>query len=250
MQYTIRELAELAGVSTRTLRWYDRLGLLQPSRQDNGYRSYGPAEVDDLQQILFYRELGLSLEDIASVLQSGDFDAVTALRQHLTALRERRDRLDGLITTVELTMVAAEKGTTMSDAEKFEAFKQKALKENEENYGAEIREKYGEETIKESNTKFAGLSEEHYAASEAVREQLESTLKEAFAQGDPHSELSAKAAQLHKEWLCYFWPKYSPEQHKGVTQMYVDDERFTAYYDKLAPGITVFLRDAVWAWLG
>lgn len=249
MHYTIKQLADLAGVSTRTLRWYDKQGLLQPSRQDNGYRSYDSSDVDRLQHILFYREMGLSLEDIQTVLRSQGFDANAALRDHLTALTEQRFKLDRLIDAVEKTIVAKERGIPMSDAEKFEAFKQQALQENEEEYGEEIRERYGEETVKASNAKFAGLSEEQYKQSERVRELFEQTLKQAFEQSDCTGDLAVEAAKLHKQWLSFFWPSYSPEAHKGVTQMYVDDERFTQHYDRIAAGITVFLRDAVWAWL-
>ncbi|NLG10345.1 MAG: MerR family transcriptional regulator [Coriobacteriaceae bacterium] len=249
MYYTTKQLASLAGVSTRTLRWYDKQGLLQPSRQDNGYRSYDSSDVDRLQHILFYREMGLPLEDIHTLLRSESFDATEALYDHLAALKERRAQLDRLIVTVEETIVSKEKGTTMSDAQKFEAFKQKALRENEEKYGEEIREKYGDETVRASNTKFAGLSEEQYQQSEQVRELFEQTLKQAFEQGDCTGAQAVEAAKLHKQWLSFFWPSYSPEAHKGVTQMYVDDERFTQHYDRIAPGITVFLRDSVWAWL-
>jgi len=249
MHYTIKQLADLAGVSTRTLRWYDKQGLLQPSRQDNGYRSYDSSDVDRLQHILFYREMGLSLEDIQTVLRSQGFDANAALRDHLTALTEQRFKLDRLIDAVEKTIVAKERGIPMSDAEKFEAFKQQALQENEEEYGEEIRERYGEETVKASNAKFAGLSEEQYKQSEQIRELFEQTLKQAFQQSDCTGDLAVEAAKLHKQWLSFFWPSYSPEAHKGVTQMYVDDERFTQHYDRIAAGITVFLRDAVWAWL-
>lgn len=193
--------------------------------------------------------MGLSLEDIQTVLRSQGFDANAALRDHLTALTEQRFKLDRLIDAVEKTIVAKERGIPMSDAEKFEAFKQQALQENEEEYGEEIRERYGEETVKASNAKFAGLSEEQYKQSEQIRELFEQTLKQAFEQSDCTGDLAVEAAKLHKQWLSFFWPSYSPEAHKGVTQMYVDDERFTQHYDRIAAGITVFLRDAVWAWL-
>ena len=89
------------------------------------------------------------------------------------------------------------------------------------------------------------MSKEQYAEVEATTEKLNETLKTAFEQGDPASELAQKACKLHKDWLCYFWDSYSKEAHIGVTQMYVDDPRFTEYYDKIAPGCAVFLRDAV-----
>jgi DNA-binding transcriptional MerR regulator len=250
MHYTIKQLAELAGVTTRTLRWYDKLGLLRASRQDNGYRIYDPNAVDRLQHILFYRELGLPLEDISSLLHSKDYSPTSALREHLAALRERRGHLDQLINTVERTIDATEKGEPMSDTEKFAAFKQKSLRDNEEKYGAEIRERYGEDVVKASNAKFAGLTQRQWEESEALRMRLETTLAEALKQGDPASETARQAARLHKEWLGFFLPNYSPELHKGLAQMYVDDPRFKANYEKIAPGATEFLRDAIWAWLG
>jgi hypothetical protein len=138
----------------------------------------------------------------------------------------------------------------MSDKEKFEAFKKEALRENEERYGTEIRERYGDAEVEASNHRFAGMTQERFATSEELRERLEATLKQALDQDDPASELARKAAELHKEWLCFFWPDYSPEKHKGVTQMYVSDPRFKEHYDKIAPGAAEFLRDAVWSWLG
>ena len=89
------------------------------------------------------------------------------------------------------------------------------------------------------------MTREQYARMEALTQELNDTLKAAFAQGDPASELAQKACELHKRWLCFFWDSYSREAHLGVTQMYVDDPRFTEYYDKIAPGCAEFLRDAV-----
>ena len=131
MDYSIQELAALTGVTSRTLRWYDRIGLLKARRLDNGYRCYGPAEVDRLQQILFYRELGVELEQIRRILDDPAFDPSTALRQHLEALLRQQERVRGLIHTVERTLQSLERKCPMSDKEKFEAFKRQAVEENE-----------------------------------------------------------------------------------------------------------------------
>jgi DNA-binding transcriptional MerR regulator len=248
MDYRIGQLAQLAGVSERTLRWYERQGLLRPSRLRNGYRVYTSAELDRLQHILFYRELGLSLEQIRAIVQAPDYDARATLRLHLTALKDRRAHLDSIIDAVEKTVHALEGDLPMSDEQKFEAFKRKALRENEKRYGAEIREKYGVEAAEASNARFAELTQEQHAQMEALTQRLNAALKEACEQGDPTSTLAVEACEMHREWLCYFWPHYSAQQHRGVTQMYVDDPRFTAYYDEIAPGCALFLRDAVWAW--
>ncbi|MDR1184837.1 MAG: MerR family transcriptional regulator [Coriobacteriales bacterium] len=249
MNYSIKQLADLAGVSTRTLRWYDTRGLLSPKRLPNGYRIYGANEVDQLQHILFYRELGFDLEKIATLMRADDYDVVQTLRTHLDALAVKRRQLDVLMETMNRTIATYEGGTPMSDAEKFEAFKREAIRDNEERYGAEIRGKYGEETVEASNQQFAGMTPERYAEMEALTERLHEALRQAVAQGDATNPLAREVADMHRQWLGYFWLDYTPERHKGVTQMYVEDPRFSAYYEAIVPGGAAFLRDAVWSWL-
>ncbi len=246
MEYTINKLAKLAGISTRALRYYDELGLLSPARvSSNGYRIYGQKEIDRLQQILFYRELGVSLEEIRNILASKDFDGLSALESHLTALLARREQLNLLVANVEKTIKTMKGEMIMSDQEKFEGFLQKLVDHNEHQYGEEARAKYGDERVNRSNAKVLNMSKEQFTELERLTEDLNETLKAALEQGDPASELAQKACELHKKWLCFYWDDYNKEAHKGVTQMYVDDPRFTAYYDKIAPGCAAFLRDAV-----
>lgn len=246
MEYTINKLAKFAGVSTRTLRFYDECGLLSPRRiSSNGYRIYGETEIDRLQQILFYRELGVELAEVRRILSAKNFDGQSALENHLIALRAKREQLNTLIANVEKSISAMKGEATMSDQEKFEGFKQKLIEDNERQYGEEIRARYGDDTIDCSNARIKGMTREQYAEVEQLTQELGDTLKAAFEKGDPQSELAQKACALHKKWLCVYWDNYSKEAHLGVTQMYVDNPRFTAYYDKIAPGCTVFLRDAV-----
>lgn len=246
MEYTINRLANLAGVTTRTLRYYDTLGLLSPARiSSNGYRIYGQKEVDRLQQILFYRELGVALEEVKKMLSSKEFDGQAALEIHLLQLLAKREQLNLLIANVEKTIKAAKGETMMSDQEKFDGFIQKLVQDNEQRYGKEIRAKYGDDVVNLSNDKIKGLSKAQYSEVEKLSDEVNATLKSAFEQGDPASALAQKACALHKEWLCYFWQNYSKKAHIGVAQMYVDDPRFTAYYDKISPGCAAFLRDAV-----
>ena len=121
----------------------------------------------------------------------------------------------------------------------------KIVENNEKQYGAEIRGKHGNDTIDRSNVKVKNMTKEQYKIVNALSEELNYTLKAAFEQGDPSDELAQKACKLHKEWLCAFWDNYSKEAHIGVTQMYVDDPRFTKYYDNVAVGSAKFLQDAV-----
>lgn len=251
MEYTIQKLGRLAGVSTRTLRYYDEIGLLKPARTNSsGYRIYGQREVDLLQQILFYRELGLSLEDIRSIVTDPGFDSARALREHRNQLLDKRKQLDALIANVEKTMASQEGRMTMSDQEKFEGFKKQLIEENEQKYGREIREKYGEAKVQESNRKLMNMTEEEYEKVTQLANEVNATLAEAFKTGDPSSELAQKAVELHKQWLTFYWNEYSKEAHAGLAQMYVDDERFKAYYDKDQPGTAEFLRDAVHIYTG
>lgn len=251
MEYTVQKLAKLAGISTRTLRYYDEIGLLKPARvNSSGYRIYGGEEVDRLQQILFYRELGVELEEIKAIITAPSYSKCTALREHHAKLLDKKKRLELLIANVEKTIALAEGRIKMSDQEKFEGFKNKMLAENEAKYGREIREKYGEGTVVRSNEKFMNMSEEQYAEVQELTNKLNETLKQAVASGDPAGELAQKACKMHKQWLLNFWPQYSKEAHMGLAQMYVADPRFTAYYEKIAPGCAEFLRDALRIYTG
>jgi DNA-binding transcriptional MerR regulator len=155
MEYSINALAKLAGITPRTLRWYDETGLLKPLRTTSaGYRVYGPQQVERLQDILFYRELGFELSAIGAILDNPAFDRQAALQSHLTTLEQQRNRLDALILTVQKTISTLQGETTMTDTERFEAFKRKAVEENETKYGKEAREKYGDEAVKQLATGF------------------------------------------------------------------------------------------------
>ena len=138
----------------------------------------------------------------------------------------------------------------MADKEKFEGFKKKAIDENEKKYGKEIREKYGDDTIEKSNKKFQGMSEEKYNAFTKLGEEINEKLGEALKTGNPAGELAQEVAELHKKWLQFTWPSYSKEAHAGLAQMYVCDERFTAYYDKIQVGAAEFLKEAILVYTG
>lgn len=246
MEYTIQKLAKLSGISTRALRYYDQIGLLKPARlSSSGYRIYSDPQVSRLQQILFYRELGVGLGEIGKILDAPGFSASEALRRHRELLLQKRARLDLLILNVEKTL-ACEKGeASMTDSEKFEGFKEKMIERNEQRYGKEIREKYGNEAVDQSNKKILGMTREQYEQFQSLEQELNRVLLEAFQSGDPAGETAQHAAELHRQWLSCTWTQYSPEAHAALVRMYVEDPRFTAYYDRRQPGLARFLRDAV-----
>jgi len=236
----------MSGVSARTLRHYDEIGLLKPMRlAESGYRIYGSNEVNSLQQILIYKELGFSLSDIKNLLELPGVSIEEVYSSHLFDLHKKKAQLDILINNVEKSIAAMRGEITMSDKEKFEGFKQGLIDTNEEKYGDEIRAKYGDDTIDRSNAKMKGLTKEQYDEVQRLSDELSDILKSALEQGDPASDLAREACELHRQWLCCFWDSYTKEMHRAVAQMYVDDPRFSEYYDKIAPSCAVFLRDAV-----
>lgn len=251
MEYTVKKLAALAGVSTRTLRYYDEVGILKPARiSSSGYRIYGQAEVDRLQQILFYRELEVGLDDIKEIITKKSFDTKSALREHRDRLIAKRKQIDLLLSNIDKSIEAAEGRTKMSDKEKFEGFKQKLIDENEQKYEEEIRQKYGEKVVNESNNKFMNMSQEQYREFEKLGQAVNDTLKAAMETDNPAGELGQKTADLHRQWLSFTWNGYSKEAHAGLANMYVQDERFKAYYDKIQPGAAEFLRAAILFYTG
>lgn len=245
--YTVGELAALSGVSARTLRFYEETGLLVPQRDlHNGYRRYGAADIDRLQEILLLRRLGVAVRDIAPLLSTTNAERQNALDHHLAGLREERARLDALITTVEHTLAEMRGDATMSDAEKFEGLKRKTVEDNERRYGAEARERYGDRAVDESNRKMLNMSEKDYAAWQELEVKIREMLEEVVCTpADPAGPEGERVCDLHRRWLSYTWPSYSAEAHRGLAEAYVEDERFTAYYDRNVPGCAAWLRDAV-----
>lgn len=251
MEYTVKKLAKLAGVSPRTLRYYDEIELLKPARiNSSGYRIYGQNEVNKLQQILFYRELGLKLENIRNIITSPDFNELRALREHHEKLLEKRKQLESLIGNVEKTIASKERSIKMSDREKFEGFKKTLIDNNEKKYGKEIREKYGDEAINKSNDRIMNMTQKEHDEITKLSNEVIETLEAAFKTGNPAGKLAQKAADLHRRWLSFYWDSYTKEAHANIAQMYVDDERFKAYYDKKQSGTAEFLRDAVLIYTG
>lgn len=172
------------------------------------------------------------------------------MREHRRQLLARKEQLDLLIKNMDKSLAALEGRMTITDQEKFEGFKRELIEENEQKFGAEARAKYGDAAVDRSNEMLMGMTKEQYDRFVQLGEELMQTLKAAFATGDPAGELAQKAADMHRQWLAFTWPPYSKEAHAGLAQMYVDDERFTAYYDQDQPGLAKFLRDAILIYTG
>ena len=237
--FTVKQLSKLAGVTPRTLHHYDSIGLLKPSRVGkNGYRYYGEESLLRLQQILFYRELGLPLEEIRQIMEN-DFDLLAALESHKVEIRKRIERLERLIRTVESTIQHVKGQKEMSKRQFFEAFSD----EQQAEYEREAAEKYDPATVKESQRKWKS-----YTAAEKERIGRESNdicqaLLQAMPKGPASPEAQA-AMQRWRQYIGYFWVP-NDEQFAGLIDLYNDDPRFKANFDKIDPGLAAFMREAV-----
>ena len=249
--YTVGSLAKLAGVTVRALHHYEDEGLLHPERTASGYRRYGAADVERLQQILLLRSCGLSLGAIRDAFADDRFDFRAVLTDHLATLRARQKELETLMGTVEKTIASLEGRCTMTDKERFEGMKARAIAENEEHYGAEVRRRHGDAAMDAANERMAGMSQEEWNDAKALEAAILDQLAAAKETGDPTGEAARKLCAMHARWLQMHWGEgtYSPAAHAALAEGYVADPRFTAYYDGSAgEGATAFLRDALAAW--
>lgn len=248
MEYTIGGLAKLSGLTTRTLRYYDEINLLKPSTvRPNGYRVYTEKEVDRLQQIMFFRVLDMSPENIKEILNFSGYDAIKALEIHIKLLTEKKDRLAELIENAHTTIAKMKGELIMTDKEKFGAFKEKLLAENQEKYGKEVMAKYGETRVKAANKKFAGLTKKQYEETELLSKEFSRMLKQAALLGDPACEDAREACRIHREWLSYFWTEktFTPQAHINLSEMYCNDTRFQESLEAISEGRAEFFKKAL-----
>jgi DNA-binding transcriptional MerR regulator len=238
--YTVKQLSKLAGITPRTLHHYDEIGLLKPSRVgENGYRYYGEESVLRLQQILFYRELGLPLEDIKKIMGRRDFDVLGALYSHKDALQKQVMRLNRLITTVDNTIHHLKGTTIMSEKGLFEGFSE----EQQEQYAAEAEKMYDPETVRESNRKWKAYSPAKKEAILAEGKAIYTDMIAAMSRGAGSPEVQAIVERWRKH-MDYFWTP-NLDQLQAIANGYYDDPRFKANFDKMHPQLAEFMRDAV-----
>lgn len=245
----INEVANISGVSIRTLHYYDEIGLLSPSKDVySNYRVYTEKDLEILQQILFYRELKYPLMQIKQILTDESFDIVKSLTLQKEQLVTKQKQLDQIINLIDKTIKMKKGDSTMkmTNEEKFNAFKQNVIEQNDKNYGEEIRQQFGEETVLATYGKLKDMTEEQYEAVSQLELQLFDRLKEGLEVQSPSEDLMLEIAELHKRWLSFYWVKYSESAHAGLAQMYLLDERFTQYYDcRVEPGATQLLVDCI-----
>ena len=240
MSYTVKQLSDLAGISARTLHYYDEIGLLKPdSIRPNGYREYGDEAVLKLQQILFYRELDLSLDDIKAIVTRPDFDAVAALEAHRLSLQGRAARLECLIQTVDDTLLHMKGLKNMSKKQLFAAFSE----EEQEKYAKEAEQMYDPTIVRASQKKWKSYTKED---KQRIADEGNAAY-EAIVAAIPLGASSPQAqagVELWRKHMDYFWTP-NIEQLVGLTELYNSDPRFKANFDKIDPRLAEFMREAV-----
>ena len=238
MDWSIQDIARRVGTTSRTLRHYDDVGLLKPSRVgDNGYRYYDQTALVRLQRILLLRELGLSLSSIAEVLE-GQNDTALALDKHLEWLRQEQRRLARQIVSVETTLHKLKEGAPLMAEEILDGF-------DNSPYEQEVVERWGRDAYDSSNRKWGALSKAQQREQQAEHDRVAQALAEAKVRGeDVASEGVQQLVRRHHAWVCFFWTPHR-EAYTQLGEMYVADPRFTAHYDQHGPGTAAYLRDAM-----
>lgn len=239
MVYTVKQLSDLAGVSIRTLHYYDEIGLLTPSSHgENRYRYYEENTVLRLQQILFFKELGLGLDEIKDILDRKDFDVLRALQIHRLTLQEQVERLERLLQTVDETILFLKGDTEMKKKDLFVGFSP----EKQKQYEQEIRQRYGNQAF-ERTLDWNSLTPERKAE---ILDNGKSILQAMIAvmdKGPKSPEAQAQVAAWHRHMNVFY--ECSCERLLGLTQLYNDHPDFQAYYAARHPDLLTFLTQAV-----
>ena len=247
-RYSVAELAKMAGVTERTLRYYDQIGLLVPARSNNGYRAYSIDDVHMLQRIMLLRACGIGLAEIAQALSNPDLDIATILENHRDELLEQRDLLTRSIAATDAMIERLERLRGMNDEQRFEQLKRDSVVRFEEEYGQEARKRYGDEVIDAANERMISMSKPAWEAKEELEQRIKEALVRAMKTGDVTSPEARMVAEMHAQWIRVHWGEgaYTPEAHVQLAEGYLHDPRFVEYYDSACgEGATEFLRNAI-----
>lgn len=246
MSYSVGQVAAFAGVTVRTLHHYDEIGLLLPGERNHaGHRRYGDDDLDRLQQILFYRELGFPLEDVAALLDDPRADPQEHLRRQHDLLTERIGKLRKMAAAVEHAMEARRMNVRLTPEEKFEVFGDF----DPDEHTAEVEERWGHtDAYKESQRRTAAYTKGDWKRLTTEFDAIHHKMADLLAQGVPtDSEAAMDVAEEHRRFIGGAYYDCSHEMHNCLGEMYVADERFTATYEAIRPGLAVYMRDAMLA---
>ncbi|MFC9305429.1 MerR family transcriptional regulator [Streptomyces albidoflavus] len=246
MEYTVGQVAAVAGVTVRTLHHYDAIGLLSPSgRSAAGHRRYGDGDLDRLQRILFHRALGFALDEIAALLDDPDADPRAHLRRQHALLTDRIETLRRMADAVAAAMEAAQMGINLTPEEKFEVFEGY----DPDQYADEARQRWGHtDAYRESQRRTASYTKADWQRLKDEFDALHARVAELLAQGMPADAPEAMdAAEEHRRFIDGAHYPCDARMHTCLADMYVADPRFTATYEAIRPGLAQYLHDAIHA---
>ncbi|MGX1911083.1 MerR family transcriptional regulator [Streptomyces phaeochromogenes] len=246
MSYSVGQVAGFAGVTVRTLHHYDEIGLLVPSERSHaGHRRYGDEDLDRLQQIMFYRELGFPLDEVAALLDDPETDPRAHLRRQHELLTARIEKLQKMAAAVEHAMEARTMGINLTPEEKFEVFGDKDPEEHAE----EAERRWGgTEAYAESQRRAARYTKDDWKRMQAEVASWGERYDALMEAGEPATgERAMDMAEEHRQHISQWFYDCSYEIHRGLGEMYMSDERFKEFYDFMRPGLAEHLRDAITA---
>jgi DNA-binding transcriptional MerR regulator len=246
VSYSVGQVAGFAGVTVRTLHHYDAIGLLVPSERNRaGHRRYSDGDLDRLQQILFYRELGFPLEEVAALLDDPAADPRAHLRRQHELLTARIEQLQKMAAAVQNAMEARKMGINLTPEERFEVFGDK----DPEQYAEEAEARWGDtEAYAESQRRAATYTKEDWKRIQAEVDDWGRRYAALVAAGEqPSGEAAMDLAEEHRQHISSYYFEVPYEMHRCFGEMYVSDERFKAFYDAMGPGVAEHLRDAILA---
>lgn len=244
--WKVGELAERTGLSVRTLHHYDEIGLLPATgRGESGYRVYEDSDIERLQRILFYRELGFTLREISAIVGDPDMDATVHLKRQRRLLTERIERLRKMVAAIDNEMEAEKMDIKLTAEERLEVFGDFVPEDHEE----EAKRRWGgTDAYKESQRRVSKYTKEDWLKIKAEEEETTAKFASLFESGAAaDGEEAMDAAEAHRMHITRWFYECGYEIHTGLGDMYVADERFRANYDKYAPGLSEFIRDAIHA---
>jgi DNA-binding transcriptional MerR regulator len=246
MAFKVKEVADLVGVSVRTLHHYDQIGLLKPeSVSPAGYRLYTDHDLERLQQILFFKEIGFDLHKIKQILDSPGFDRRHALHTHRELLMEKKKRLEEIIFTVEKTIKSVEGEITMDKKEMFLGFDMSEIEKHQAKYAAEAKEKYGNTAAyQESMRKTAKYTKEDWARIMGDASRIYQKIAALMDKRPADPEVQKAVGEWRQHITDNFY-NCTLEIFRGLGDLYVTDQRFTENIDKVKPGLAKFLREAM-----
>ncbi|AUZ28151.1 MerR family transcriptional regulator [Bacillus subtilis] len=245
MKYQVKQVSEMAGVSIRTLHHYDDIQLLKPSAiTDAGYRLYSDADLERLQQILFFKEIGFRLDEVKEMLDHPNFDRKAALQSQKDMLMKKKQRMEEMIQTIDRTLQSIEGGELMNKRDLFAGLSMKDIEEHQKAYADEVRKLYGREIAEETEKRASVYSSDDWRAIMTEFDSIYRRIAARIEHGPGDVEVQA-AVGAFRDHICQYHYDCTLDIFRGLGEVYITDERFTDSINQYGEGLAAFLREAI-----